>query len=437
MSFTGAWRLFLPLILGASLLGTPAAVAQKTMIRFTNWMTGPEADVFKRVIEDFEKLHPDIDVEYLPVDWTGETGYLEKLTVWKLGGSLPDVVQISYALLPQLAEQGFVYPIDTLLARDAKSINVNDIVPIGMEAVRWKGKTYGLPYELGLWWMNYNRDAFAEVGLADPLALYAQNGWTWEAMETAARRITKVDANGKVQRWGMWTFPGDAGLYPWLWAFGGDLLNEDGTKARIADPASVAGLSYVHRLMYEDKILTFPDWMGIPQGAPWQQTLTTGNFGMQPWWNTLVSLYDNMGVKWQFDQVPIPPGPVSRNTVPSHIHTIAIMQGSPNTAAAWELVKYITGDGYARIVREMSWGPLRRSLLPTWAEAYGKWGIKGLRHFDDGIARTRLRPRHSRMIEIEKAVGEALAPVWGNQAPVKSTLEQVARRIDQILAEKK
>lgn len=240
-----------------------------------------------------------------------------------------------------------------------------------------------------------------------------------------------------MERWGIWTFPGDAGLYPWLWAFGGDLLNREGTRPRIADPESVNGIGYMHKLMYEDGIMTFPHWMNIPIGADWESTLTKGAFGMQPWWNTNVDLYRTMKVQWRFDQVPMPPGPVSPNTIPTHIHTVAIMKNTRQLEAAWRLVKYIGGrEGYARVVREQGIGPLRRSLLPLWANVLSQMGVQGLRYFDEGIARTRLRPRHARMLEIEAEVQRSLQPVWRNQAPVKSTLEQLAQKIEAILNRK-
>lgn len=433
-------RSILAAAVGVLALTAPVMSAEqaKTVVRFVNWSAGGLWEqVTRRIIADFEKLNPDIKVEYMPVPWGGEQNYLERITTWVLGDSAPDVIQLSYAILPQLAEQGVLQPVDALINGDTSEVNPTDILPLAREATSWKGKTYGLPFDLSLWWVNYNRDAFAGAGLMDPVALYEQNGWTWEAMELAARKITRRGPDNKVEGWGILTFPGDAGLYPWLWAFGGDLLDRDGTRPRIGETQSVNGIAYMHRLMYENGIMTFPTWTGIPIGADLDAALTKGAFGMQLWWNTVVGGYRNMKVQWRFDQVPMPPGPVSPNTIPTHIHTLAIMKSTKQLEAAWRLVKYLGGrEGYAPVVRELGWGPLRRSLLPLWASTLSQMGVQGLKYFDEGIARTRLRPRHVRMIEIEREVQRSLQPVWRNEAPVKSTLEQLAQKIEVILTSK-
>jgi len=283
----------------------------------------------EEIIEAFEAKYPHIDVEFRQLEWGGEAAYLERITLLSVGGVAPDVIQISYALLPQLAQQGILKPVDAYLSRDAHEVNVSDFIPIALEATSWNGHTYGLPFELGLWWININKDAFAEAGLADPVQLYRAGGWTWDAMLDSARKLTRRDAQGRTERWGMWTFPGDAGVYPWLWAFGGDLLDRDGSRAAIGEPASISGISHMRDLMYEEQILAFPHWMGIPAiAADWESTITQGRFGMQPWWMSLIGTYNELNVAWRYDQVPFPAGPASAQTVPGHVHTIAMWDGS-------------------------------------------------------------------------------------------------------------
>ncbi|HEX6971947.1 MAG TPA: sugar ABC transporter substrate-binding protein [Limnochordia bacterium] len=414
------------------------AADEPVVIRYGHWLTSETmVAATNRIIDEFEASHPGIEVEFVPVQWGGEQAYLEQITTWVIGGAAPDVMNISYALLPQLAEQGAILPVDAYLARDAREVAPDDFVPIALEATSWNGHQYGLPFELGLWWVNYNEDAFAEAGLQTPASLYRTGGWNWDAMIESARKITHRNADGVVDRWGMWTFPGDAGTYPWLWAFGGRLLSEDGQRAAIGDPGAIEGISFFHRLMYQERILAFPHWMGIPAIATnYDETLTRGAFGMQPWWMSMIGSYAEANVNWSFDQVPIPPGPESPMTVPSHIHTVAIMKGTQHPDAAWEFVKYVTGEGYRRVIEaDPAFSVVRRSQFPLWARQYQALDIEGIQFFNEGITRTRLRPRHSRIREIDAMVQQALGAVWRNEAPVASTLEQLARRIDAVLQE--
>lgn len=411
-----------------------AAQQEKIVITYGSWIAASGA--IEEIIEEFEARHPHIDVEFRQLEWGGEAAYLETLTVLSLGGVAPDIIQVSYAILPQLAQAGILKPVDGYLDRDALEVDLSDFVPIAPEAISWNGQTFGLPFELGLWWVNFNKDAFAEAGLADPIQLYHAGGWTWDAMIDSARKITRRDAEGNTVRWGMWTFPGDAGVYPWLWAFGGDLLNTEGTKAVIGEPASVAGISHLHELMYEERILAYPNWMGVPAiAADWETTLTQGNFGMQPWWMSLIADYTQLNVAWEYDQVPVPPGPVNPVTVPSHIHTIAMWSGTQHPDEAWEFIKFLTGEGYEYVLRrDPGYGAVRRSQLSIWADTFLERGLQGLVFFDEGISRTRLRPRHPHIREIEDLMQSTLNSVWHDEAPIAPTLQQLANQIDIILA---
>lgn len=406
----------------------------KTVITYGSWIGASGA--IEEIIAEFEGKFPHIEVEFRQLEWGGEAAYLETLTVQSIGGVAPDVMQISYALLPQMAQQGILKPIDVYLRRDAQEVDISDFVPIALEATSWNGQTYGLPFELGLWWVNFNKDAFAEAGLADPVQLYRAGEWTWNAMIDSARKITRRDGEGNTLRWGLLTFPGDAGVYPWLWAFGGDLLDSEGTRSVIAQAASIAGISHLHQLMYEERILAFPDWMGIPAvAADWGTTLTQGNFGMQPWWMSMIADYALFEGTWKYDQVPMPPGPLNPETIPSHIHTIAMWSGTEHPDEAWEFIKYLTGEGYERVIRtEPGYATNRFSQLPIWAESFSAIGLEGLQFFDDGIARTRLRPRHAEIREIESLMQSTLHAVWQDEAPVESTLQQLSGQIDAILA---
>lgn len=411
-----------------------AAQEERTVITYGSWIDASGA--IEAIIEDFEAKHPDIKVEFRQLEWGGETAYLEMLTVLAIGGAAPDVMQIHYAILPQMAQQHMLKPIDTYLKREAQEVDVSDFIPLALEATSWDGQSYGLPFELGLWWVNFNKTAFAEAGLADPIQLHSAGEWTWDSMIDSARKITRRDGEGNTQRWGMWTMPGDAGIYPWLWAFGGDLLNGEGTKSLIAQPESIAGISHMHQLLYEERILAFPNWMGIPAiAADWGNTLTQGDFGMQPWWMSLIADYGALNVAWEYDQVPVPPGPVNPETIPSHIHTIAMWEGTEHPDAAWEFIKYLTGEGYEHVIsREPGYSTTRRSQFPLWTQSFADIGLQGLQFFEDGIARTRLRPRHAEIREIENLMASALGPVWQDEAPVASALQQLSEQIDVLLA---
>jgi ABC-type glycerol-3-phosphate transport system substrate-binding protein len=421
------------LLVSLALLALVSAVgyAAPTVIRFVDWSANDSID---RIIAAFEEVNPDIQVRHERIEWRG-TNYLETLVVWLAGGMLPDLIAITPDMLPSLVEAGALMNIDQFLARDGRAIRADDFYPVTLQNSQWNGKQYGLPTVLDVWVVNINRDTFALAGVEQPSDLCARNAWTWEAMETAARKTTRKGPDGRTVQWGMWTFPGDAGLYPFLWAFGGDLLNPARTASVIGQPGAVNAISYMHKLMYEDGIFTFPDWYGMSIAAPWETTMANGDFGMQLWWSGLPSTYANMGAGWGYDQVPVPPGPVDPNTNYVKANSVVMSSQTKHAEAAWRFMTFLTGaeTSVHKTQGSTSISP-RQPHLSLWFERKMADGAQGTVFLGEGLTRGRIPPLHSRITDINKLVDSHLLPIWQNKAAVEPTLKELERQINAMIA---
>ncbi|HET7560531.1 MAG TPA: extracellular solute-binding protein, partial [Limnochordia bacterium] len=371
------------------------------------------------------------------LDWDGWTAYEQQISIWVASGVAPDVVLIPYYALPALVESDALLPVDDLIERDGAGFGYDDFVSVAKQATQWDQKTWGLPYDLSLWWNNYNADAFADAGTADPGQLLDAGNWTWDAMITAAHKLTQTAPDGSTKQWGLLTFAGDGGIYPWLWGYGGALLSADHSRAEVASAASVEGLTNLHDLIYKEKVLTFPVWSGIPVAAP-DGTMAQGRGVMQLWWSNLIGDYTQPGATWHADQAPLPPGPASPFTGPAQIHTVAVMKQSKNVQAAWTFAKFITGkEAYAQAMKESpGFVPVRQSLLSTYSAIEAQSGVRGTRFFNQGLAGTRLLPRAVQMAKIESLKSSLLGRVWKDQAAAKGQAEELARQIDLLLGAK-
>ncbi|HET7559481.1 MAG TPA: extracellular solute-binding protein, partial [Limnochordia bacterium] len=161
-------------LVGAAAMVVSASAGAKTTIRFATW----EDSGNKANIAAFEAAHPDIDVEYTLLDWDGWTAYEQQISIWVASGVAPDVVLIPYYALPALVESDALLPVDDLIERDGAGFGYDDFVSVAKQATQWDQKTWGLPYDLSLWWNNYNADAFADAGTADPGQLLDAGNWT-------------------------------------------------------------------------------------------------------------------------------------------------------------------------------------------------------------------------------------------------------------------
>ena len=85
-----------------------------------------------------QQKHPQLQVNIVDVPG-GQMP--QKLTVATAGATAPDAMSVNAPFFRDCAR--FYQPIDSFLKRDAKKIDVDDWLPIGMQASAVKGKTTG------------------------------------------------------------------------------------------------------------------------------------------------------------------------------------------------------------------------------------------------------------------------------------------------------
>lgn len=147
-----------------------------------------------------------------------------------------------------MVEQGFVRPIDGYLSRWP---DLDDFFPKALDAARWKGRTYGVPYQSAARTMFYRKDLFLEAGL-DP----ERPPIDWNPFRDAATRLTRVDAQGVTNQLGL-LVPSDGSFsfqfwLPFLLQAGGRLLGDDGSPA-FNSPEGIEAIEY-HLSLYDATI---------------------------------------------------------------------------------------------------------------------------------------------------------------------------------------
>lgn len=167
--------------LGVLCLVSVSGEAKKTTISFMTWTAGvkPIEDFFKKVLDDFMKKHPDIEVKSL----TGESRDLSRLFTLFAGGVGPDVFMIECPTFPQIARAGVLEDLSPFLKKDS-SISLDEWFPPAIEAGRWEGKLLALPTVLGsTLWVIYNPEVFDECGLLSPGELASKGQWNLETLK--------------------------------------------------------------------------------------------------------------------------------------------------------------------------------------------------------------------------------------------------------------
>ena len=162
----------------------------------------------------------------------------DKLLTALAGGQGPDILLMDQIWIGQYAAAGFVAPIDDLL-ETSEAIQYDDFFEGAWGTCTYLGKTYGVPFDVGVWSMlYYNKDMFEEAGL-DP----EKPPVTWDEFLEYGQKLTHDDQYGTA----IWCGTGDAVqcmVDAFTFSSGGAIVNEDNTQALLNSEAGVAGLNF-------------------------------------------------------------------------------------------------------------------------------------------------------------------------------------------------
>lgn len=199
-------------------------------------------EIVKEIVADFEADNPDVKVK---LEVLSNEQYKDKIKVLSTSNELPDVGMTWAAgyLEPYVDGKKFA-PLDDLLEGNLKDSFVSGIP----EAYEIEGSTYGLPLELNIATVFYNKKIFEENGLEAPKTYEEfQN-----AVETLAKNGVAPIALGNKDRWtgSLWY------MYFADRIGGGDVLtNAINRSGSFTDPALVSAAEEVQNLVDKDAFL--------------------------------------------------------------------------------------------------------------------------------------------------------------------------------------
>ncbi|MCD5401859.1 sugar ABC transporter substrate-binding protein [candidate division NPL-UPA2 bacterium] len=202
----------------------------RVTIRYATFERLPaQVRVIRRIIELFEERYPGIRVrlEIIADD------PIRKITTQIVGGDAPDVFYWSDLYLPPLAERGVLMDLQPFIDRD-EEIRLDDFFPEGVELFRMGDRLYGLPVNLGVRALYFNKDLFDKAGVP-----YPDDTWTKEDFLQAAKALTKdFDGDGRTDQFGTLSPHVSPCPVPWIKANGGRLFNEDQSRSFFDEPAA-------------------------------------------------------------------------------------------------------------------------------------------------------------------------------------------------------
>ncbi|CAM2155544.1 multiple sugar transport system substrate-binding protein [Pararobbsia alpina] len=198
-----------------ALMPLQAQAKDPVKLQFWDMIWGPPSyiDAAKNLVTDFNKAHPDIQVEYRSVPWNN--WYQTYLTA--IGsGSAPDISTGAGYQAVQFYDQGAIRPLDDLVAEMKASGDDKDFLPNTLETLKYNGHYVALPWGIDIRVWYYRKDLLQAANQKVPT--------NWSELRAVAKAVTGKGKYGLVSS-------GDTGgshyLYTAMLNNGGALFTPD------------------------------------------------------------------------------------------------------------------------------------------------------------------------------------------------------------------
>jgi len=399
--------------LGTAALALAASMASAETVRVTvaeySSLTGP---YFEDAAAAFEAANPGADIQIEVVPWDV---ILQKLTTDISAGANADLSIIGTRWLLDFVSEGVAAPLDSYMTEEfsGRFIDVF-LTPSVMD-----GQTYGLPIAASARAMYYNADLFEQAGITTPPD-------TWEDLVAAA---TAIDALGDdIAGFGMQgaQIETDVYFYYAFWAYGGELVEADGTSG-LDTPAG-----YQAAQLYLDMINAGVTQEGMTSMTreDVQNLFKQGRVGMMITAPFLATQIRNEVPDLNFGVAAIPAGPDGDRGTYGVTDSIIMFENSQVKDTAWAFLDFIfTTEWRARFTGGEGFLPVQTAVaaMPEFADD------PVLAQFAALLPEARFAPVIAGWEEIAERTSTALQTIYLGDADVQATLDAAAADINAIL----
>ncbi|MCX7707580.1 MAG: ABC transporter substrate-binding protein [Anaerolineae bacterium] len=403
----------------------PAAKPGVTL-RWAFWGSPEEAASHKMVAEAFMKIHPEIKIETWNEPWDN---YFTKIqALWASGdpNAVPDIAFLWPT--PKYAAEGVLENLDPYIQKSG--YNLNDYWGGLLESAKYKGSVYGLPRDIEVNILYYNKDLFDKAGVK-----YPDESWTWDDLLAAAEKLTVKDASGKVTQYALAM---EGGKYSkWVNQNGGAILDDyvNPSRCMLAEPKSIEAIKFFADMMNKGYAMRDAD---LSQAGGDAAVFLSGQAAMIIQNTSRVSSFNAAKMNYDVAVVPIPKGGKRWN--PAGGAAWVMSAKSANKEAAWTFLQWLqSADGGQKLYTE------RGEIFPALQSAANSPAFitdqppankKGIiaEAAASGVGGFGYFPEWD---ELDSSViGPALQRIWAGEADPAQLLPETCKQVDQFLKDK-
>jgi multiple sugar transport system substrate-binding protein len=390
---------------------------ENNIIHLTLWQgINPPAnrDVFEKLVNKFNKTHPDIQVESIFAG--GLEQQLPKVLTAVVGNSPPDILTFYPQVTGQFVELGAIRPLEDWL--DKLPIK-SEIMPSSLEELRLDGHLWSVPYTSGNIGIFYRPKLFAAAGITETPK-------TWEELREVAKKLT-VDRNGdnRPEQYGMllplgkgeWTV---FTWFPFLLSAGGEIVQNN--RPNLNNPEAIAALEFWQNLLKDRSAK-----LSAPERGYEEDDFINGRVAMQltgPWTYIMKSKVD-------YDVFPIPANQ-KRATVAGSGNLFVMKTTPEREQAALKFLEYVLSEEF-QTEFSIGTGFLPVNIKSGQSEAYQKYLVQkpALKVFLEQMNWMGNRPIIAGYSRLSESLGRAIEAVLLGESP-KKALQKAQEQIDVI-----
>jgi inositol-phosphate transport system substrate-binding protein len=268
----------------------PASGAGGKTVAMVAWTIGPDAPSYYRrdnLLAGAKNLNSELQKSgsktLVSLNATFESGgswgdYLQKFTLAAEAKTSPDIMLAGHENFAPWVGPGYVIPLDDLIKKHQDKGAIKDVIPGLWNAMKLKGKTYGVPQDTEARPMYYRKDLLKKLGWEqakiDALPDMVKNGeWTWsDFVATAKEAISK----GVVEPAHGWYHRQSQGndFYGYYYLHGGEMQDQASGKLVLVKDAYEKYFQMHADAVINDKIT--PKEIRGMEGKIWHETFTSG-----------------------------------------------------------------------------------------------------------------------------------------------------------------
>uniref|UniRef100_A0A7C1FRN1 ABC transporter substrate-binding protein n=1 Tax=Caldilinea aerophila TaxID=133453 RepID=A0A7C1FRN1_9CHLR len=245
---------------GETTAAQPAAPQGVVTLEFWGGWTGPDANTMQSIVDRYNAEHPNVQVNLSMQAWSP---LFDAFIAASSAGSAPDILAMHPQELAQFVHLGLILPLDEIIA-NSKVIKPENYLENAWEGNKVDGRLYGIPLDLHMHGLYYNKAAFERAGVPVPPPTPPI---TQDKFMEIAKRLT-IDANGKsaaeegfdannIVQYAINAHTNHHAFFQW-WSLynqlGGKLISDDGKSCAMDLDKATQAWQFLQDLVYVHKV---------------------------------------------------------------------------------------------------------------------------------------------------------------------------------------